>query len=135
MTLGIVPAPLADPVNVGEARVSPDKLLAVAPKLTLVLPSVTLLLVSAPLPMLLSVLDRPEIDLLVRVSVVVLPTSVSVMAGRVNVKLLAPALADPSVVTPVLEPSTAGVTSVGLVASTALPVPVVATLPRVPALL
>jgi hypothetical protein len=113
--------------------------------------------------MLVSVLVLPEIDLLVSVSVVVLATNVSVAIGRVRTELpkapvggcrvIEPLVAlfntklptvDPAVpdvcapdvakLVPVAAPML-GVVRVGLVASTTLPEPVVAKLPKVPALL
>ena len=67
------------------------------------------------------VLPEPLIVLLVNVSVVARPTSVSVEVGRVSVPVLTMLLKD-------------GVVNVGLVARTLLPVPVLASSPTVPAL-
>jgi hypothetical protein len=77
--------PSAGVVKVGEVRVTPENVVTVAPKATLVDPIVTVELVRAELPMLLKVFVEPLIDLLVNVSVVALPTKVSVLVGNVNV--------------------------------------------------
>ncbi len=126
--------------------------------------TVVALLVREALPILVRVFVDPEIDLFVNVSVVARATSVSVAAGIVRTldpkapvvgcKVIAPDVAllnasdptdDPAV--PVVSPpltarlvpvaaAMLGVpVSVGLAAKTALPEPVVARLPKVPALL
>jgi hypothetical protein len=77
--------PSAGAVNVGLVKVTPENVITVAPKATLVDPIVTVELVKAELPMLLKVFVEPLIDLLVSVSVVALPTKVSVLVGNVNV--------------------------------------------------
>jgi hypothetical protein len=77
--------PSAGAVNVGLVKVTPENVVTVAPKATLVDPIVTVELVRAELPMLLKVFVEPLIDLLVSVSVVALPTKVSVLVGNVNV--------------------------------------------------
>jgi hypothetical protein len=77
--------PSAGVVKVGEVRVTPENVVTVAPKATLVDPIVTVELVNAELPMLVNVFVDPLIDLFVRVSVVALPTKVSVLVGSVNV--------------------------------------------------
>ena len=77
--------PSAGDVKVGEVRVTPANVVTVAPNATLVDPIVTVELVNAELPMLVKVFVEPLIDLLVSVSVVALPTKVSVLVGSVNV--------------------------------------------------
>jgi hypothetical protein len=88
-------------VDVTDAK--PANVVTVAPSDTAVEPIVTELLVRDPLPILDKVLVEPEIDLLVRVSVVALPTNVSVAAGRVKVVVPAIAVAR-TVVVPEVEP-------------------------------
>ena len=66
-------------------EVRPPNVRLVAPREIFVVPIVTLELVRLALEMLLSVLLLPLIVLLVSVSVVARPTSVSVVAGRVRV--------------------------------------------------
>lgn len=65
--------------------VSPAKDVAVPPREMAVVPIVTELLVRELLPMFVRVLVEPLIDLLVSVSVVALPTNVSVEVGSVKV--------------------------------------------------
>jgi hypothetical protein len=77
--------PSAGVVKVGEVRVTPENVVTVAPNATLVDPIVTVELVNAELPMLVNVFVDPLIDLFVSVSVVALPTKVSVLVGSVNV--------------------------------------------------
>jgi hypothetical protein len=77
--------PSAGEVKVGEVRVTPENVVTVAPNATDVDPIVTVELVNAELPMLVKVLVEPLIDLFVSVSVVALPTKVSVLVGKVNV--------------------------------------------------
>jgi energy-converting hydrogenase Eha subunit C len=77
--------PSAGAVNVGLVKVTPENVVTVAPKATLVDPIVTVLFVNAELPMLVNVFVDPLIDLFVSVSVVALPTKVSVLVGSVNV--------------------------------------------------
>ena len=77
--------PKAGAVNVGLVKVTPENVVTVAPKATLVDPIVTVELVNAELPMLVNVFVDPLIDLFVSVSVVALPTKVSVLVGSVNV--------------------------------------------------
>jgi len=77
--------PSAGVVNVGLVNVTPANVVTVAPKATLVDPIVTVELVRAELPMLVKVFVDPLMDLFVNVSVVALPTKVSVLVGSVNV--------------------------------------------------
>ncbi len=78
--------PVRAPTNAVEVtEVSPAKVVTVAPRLTSVEPIVTLLFVREALPTFDSVFDAPLIVLLVNVSVVARPTSVSVLVGKVSV--------------------------------------------------
>ena len=75
-------------VMVGLVSVRPATVVAVPPKAILVLPMVTVVLVSELLGMFVNVFELPLMLLLVSVSVVALPTKVSVLVGRVNVPVL-----------------------------------------------
>lgn len=77
--------PSAGDVKVGEVRVTPANVVTVPPKVTTVDPIVTVLFVKAEFGTLVKVFVDPLIDLLVSVSVVALPTKVSVLVGKVNV--------------------------------------------------
>ena len=61
---------------------------SVLPREMVLVPSVIDEFVSAEFGMLVKVFDEPDIDLLVRVSVVARPTSVSVLVGSVKVPVL-----------------------------------------------
>ena len=69
-------------------EVSPPRVKLVAPSATLVVPSVRELFVSAEFGRFVNVLVDPLIDLLVNVSVVALPTKVSVVVGKVKTPVL-----------------------------------------------
>jgi hypothetical protein len=77
--------PNAGDVKVGEVRVTPANVVTVPPKVTTVDPIVNVLFVKAELGTLVKVFVDPLIDLFVSVSVVALPTKVSVLVGNVNV--------------------------------------------------
>jgi hypothetical protein len=87
--VGRVSVPVFDIVEMtGEVKVNPATVAAVLPKDTLVDPTVTAEFVKAALPILLNVLLEPLIVLFVSVSVVALPTIVSVEVGKVSVPVL-----------------------------------------------
>jgi len=89
--------------DVASIDVKPAIVVLEAPSDIEVEPIVTALFVSDPLPIFVSVFVEPLIDLLVNVSVVALPTKVSVAAGRVKVVVPAVAVAN-NVVVPEVEP-------------------------------
>lgn len=106
VTLVIMPdagVPRAGVVNVGLVNVTPANVVTVAPSATLVEPIVTVELVNDVLAIFDNVFVDPLIDLLVNVSVVALPTNVSVAAG--NVTVFVPATAGGTkLITPDVEP-------------------------------
>ena len=77
--------PSAGDVKVGEVRVTPANVVTVPPKVTTVDPIVNVLFVKAEFGTLVKVFVDPLIDLFVSVSVVALPTKVSVLVGKVSV--------------------------------------------------
>ena len=84
--VAVLAFPISAPVNAVELTlVRPDNVVLDAPSAIDVVPTVTELFVSAEFGIFVRVLVEPLIDLLVSVSVVALPTSVSVVAGSVTV--------------------------------------------------